>query len=92
MAREFAKKFYASKEWRRCRKDYFAYRHGVCERCGEAGKIVHHKKYITPRNIDDPNITLCWDNLELVCDSCHELEHKNIQDFYFDEEGNIKIK
>lgn len=48
----------------------------MCERCHSAlGFIVHHKKYITPENINDPNITLSWDNLEYICQDCHNIEH-----------------
>ena len=89
MAREFAKHFYKSKEWKKCRNKYFELQHGICERCGEKGKLVHHKKYITPENINNEHITLAFSNLEVLCDSCHEQEHTNKQDFYFDSDGNI---
>ena len=71
----FAKKFYKSKVWRQCRDAYFIFRHGICERCGGAGKIVHHKVTLTPENINDPGVTLNWDLLELVCQDCHNKEH-----------------
>lgn len=79
--KEYAKRFYSSKAWQKCRTAYKAYRGGLCERClarGEyvAGVIVHHKCYITPENINDPNVTLSWDNLELVCRACHDEEHE----------------
>lgn len=68
----------------------------VCERCGDAAIICHHKIYITPVNIDDPNITLNWDNLEAVCLDCHNAEHHkapNTQEgLQFDEEGNLVQK
>ena len=47
----------------------------ICERCGQPAKIVHHKKYITPFNISDPSITLDWNNLECLCQDCHNAEH-----------------
>lgn len=75
MAKEYAKSFYKSKAWRECRASYIAKRHGLCERCEGAGNTVHHKTYITPENINDPNITLNHDNLELLCPTCHQLEH-----------------
>lgn len=92
MAKEFAREFYHSKEWRKCRNSFFDYKHGICERCGGVGKIVHHKVYITPKNISDPYITLNFDYLELLCDSCHDVEHKNKQEYYFDDEGNIVFR
>ena len=54
MAKEWAKSFYQSKAWRRCRDAFFISKQGLCERCENPGKIVHHKIYITPNNINDP--------------------------------------
>ena len=39
------------------------------------GNIVHHKTYITEDNINNPDITLNWDNLECLCQTCHNKEH-----------------
>lgn len=93
MAREFAIKFYKSKEWRKLREKYFKANHGLCERCQRPAKIVHHKKYITPRNIDDVSITLNWSNLELLCIDCHNNEHMANEllenNLMFDENGNV---
>lgn len=83
MAKDYAKAFYDSREWKECRKAYIArtdIHGGFCERClkrGEfkAGVIVHHKIYLTPRNINDPSVTLNFRNLELVCRDCHSEEH-----------------
>jgi len=71
----WARHFYKSKAWGKVREAYIAYRHRLCERCGAGGKIVHHKIYLTPDNINDPEITLSFDNLELLCQECHNLEH-----------------
>lgn len=76
MAKDFARKFYNSSVWHDCRRAYAAYRGGLCERCLRRGyitpgQIVHHKIPLTPENINDENITLSWDNLELVCRDCH---------------------
>ena len=68
---------------------------GLCERCLAHGKIVtgeivRHKVYITPENINDPNVTLSWSNLECVCRECHEKEHNGIQKRYeVDELGRV---
>lgn len=39
------------------------------------GYIVHHKCYIDTTNIYNPDITLNFDNLELLCLDCHNKEH-----------------
>ncbi len=76
MARDFAKKFYNSKEWKKCRESYINNTvDKLCERCGEPGEEVHHIIYLTPDNINDPYITLSFENLELLCSSCHSIEH-----------------
>lgn len=95
MAKEYAKKFYNSAAWKRCKNNYILSVHGLCERCGKPGDIVHHKKRITPMNIDDPEITLNHDNLECLCIDCHNREHnikrKSVtkQGFRFNEKGEL---
>lgn len=92
----YAKKFYNSKAWKICRDSYFNSKYGLCERCAEPGKIVHHKKYITPENIDNPMITLNHNNLELLCQDCHNREHQSTgvtaTGLAFDSEGNLILK
>lgn len=76
MARDFAKVFYNSSAWKKTRKAYIALKYGICERCGQANsKQVHHKKYLTETNISNPDVTLNFKNLELLCDICHQKEH-----------------
>lgn len=79
--KEYAKAFYTSEAWKKTRIAYIKRVNGLCERCKAAGeyvpgKIVHHKKHITPKNINDPRITLSFGNLELLCEDCHNKEHK----------------
>lgn len=76
----FAHSFYVSQEWISCRRAYAKSKGKMCERCGEAGTQVHHKVRLTPQNITDPNVTMNWDNLELLCDECHHNEHKRKMD------------
>lgn len=71
----WAEKFYKSKEWQECREAFLQSKFFLCERCGGVATIAHHKTYLTPENINDPNITLSWDNLEAVCQECHNREH-----------------
>lgn len=75
MAREFSRKFYNSKAWERCRESFKQSKFGLCERCNMPGEEVHHKIYLNPFNINNPDITLNFDNLELLCMSCHSKEH-----------------
>jgi len=92
----WAKSFYKSKAWQDCRDAYFVFRHGLCERCGRPGLIVHHRIYLTPQNINNPNITLSFENLELLCSSCHNEEHHSTDatanGLTFDEGGNLVQK
>ena len=82
--------FYNSSEWKKVRKTYRVYKLNICERCGNIGYYVHHKNYITSKNINDTNITLSFDNLELLCKICHNKEHfKNEIDYKFDEDGQL---
>jgi hypothetical protein len=79
--KEYAKDFYQSAAWKRARQTVIKRANGLCERCKAAGQfvpgvIVHHKEYITPGNIHDASVTLNLDNLELVCEDCHNKEHK----------------
>ena len=86
------KHFYQSKAWRDCRESYLILQNYICERCGEIAKIVHHKTYLTPKNISCPYLTLGHDNLEALCQDCHNAEHHGKPKAYryvFDEWGNV---
>lgn len=80
MAKEFAKSFYKSKAWLKCRESYISSIHGLCERCSDkgiikSGLILHHKIELNPKNINDPDVTLNHDNLEYLCLECHNEHH-----------------
>ena len=80
MAKEWAKSFYKSKPWLRCRDSYIAKRiaidGGLCEVCHEQlGYMVHHKILLTPENINEPEISLNHDFLSYECKDCHD-EHE----------------
>ena len=103
MAQAWARPFYNSKAWRKCRATYIAHRitidGGLCERCSKKGltrlgKEVHHKIYLTLENIKDPNISLSFDNLEYLCETCHSHEHvgeatATREGLMFDENGEL---
>ena len=65
-----------------------------------AATVVHHRKYLTRRNINDPAIALGWDNLEALCQTCHNREHhagnvaraQHERPYYFDENGRPQKK
>ena len=100
MAKEFARVFYDSTEWRNCRKSYIAIRKsidgGMCEQCHERlGFIVHHTVVLTPQNIGDPEISLNHKLLKYVCKTCHDQEEghflfreKKGNRYYFSSDGN----
>jgi hypothetical protein len=98
MAREFARSFYDSTAWRKCRKSYISQRQGLdgglCEHCKqELGYIVDHIEELTPENINDPYITLCHDNLQYLCLPCHNTKtfgKKEEQRYIFDSNGMIQ--
>ena len=78
--KEYAESFYKSIAWKKARATYAKSVGGLCERClryghYNPGEIVHHKIHITPENINNPNITLNFDNLELLCRDCHAATH-----------------
>ena len=98
MAREFTNGFYDKANWKKCRNSFVSKRvsidGGLCERCKkDLGVIVHHKIHITPKNINDPMITLNHDNLEFLCMECHAQEHMGKQPtregLRFNEQGDL---
>ena len=92
MSKQFARAFYDSDAWKDTREAYKKSVNYLCERClkqgiYKPGSIVHHKIHLTPANINDPNITLSFDNLELLCREHHGEEHaKDL------EQGRAKLK
>lgn len=93
MAKEFSRKFYRSKEWKKCREYIYKKYHGVCAQCGAIGEEVHHIIFLTPLNINDPEITLGEDNLILLCRTCHSNKHKDVlvtrENLMFNEFGEL---
>lgn len=94
MAHEYAESFYGSKAWHQCRKAYLSM-HPLCERCLKRGdvtpaKIVHHITYVSPSNINDPDVILNFDNFNAVCQNCHNIIHSGNQielNYTFDSSG-----
>lgn len=55
-----------SRRWRQIREIKLS-RDPLCERCGAVAVIVHHKDRNENNNYSD--------NLESLCNHCHEIEH-----------------
>ena len=71
MAQDWARAFYASGAWVRCRESFAAMRRaadgGVCQDCGRSlGEIAHHWPVpLTAENIGDPAVAPNHDNLRV---------------------------
>lgn len=91
----YAETFYKSRQWQRCRDLCIQRAGGLCERCRKEGVIraaviAHHKKEITPQNINNPEITLNLDNLEALCMDCHaKVHHKREKRYRIDKDGRV---
>ena len=71
--------FYHSTEWRKCSEAFRREKHFTCEMCGKEGWLVHHKQPLTDETADDPDIALNFDNLMLLCNSCHDAIHHKLK-------------
>ena len=92
----WAEWFYTSDAWRTTRAKYMQSKQNICERCGDPAKICHHRVWLTPDNIHDTSMSLNYDNLEALCQACHNKEHhsNNAAEgctlcYQYDEDGNI---
>ena len=100
--------FYNSTYWKKNSKAFALSKNCICERCGRPvyvsgitsylpkdkrlRYVVHHKEYLNNDNISDDDIALGWDNLELLCINCHDIEHNEQptrDGLMFDENGNL---
>lgn len=67
--------FYQSYSWRKKREQILNRDSGLCQTClrqgiTTIGRIVHHIKELR----EDYGLRLTDDNLEVICDSCHNKE------------------
>lgn len=93
----WAERFYSSEAWHACRDGFMRSKGFLCERCSLPddpvfAKIAHHKTHLTRDNINDPYLSLSWDNLEALCQDCHNKEHhksKKKKRYSFDASGNL---
>lgn len=98
MAREFARKFYRSKQWQKARVYVLQRDNYLCTMCGSPAEEVHHIIHLTPENISDPNITINPQNLSSLCKDCHHKVHERgkyakhevvRENLKFDKNGNL---
>lgn len=94
--KDYAKSFYKGNKWQQCRNAYIRSRSYLCEDCMCKGIVkgateVHHVIPITQYNINDPNITLNWNNLKSLCHDCHMARHNEIlqRRYTVDEVGRV---
>ena len=95
--------FYHTQAWENCRESFLKSKRGLCEMCLKEGiitpaRVVHHRKPITPDNVNDPAITLNFDNLMALCQDHHAFVHGSLYDpttgkskrrYSFDDAGRL---
>ena len=79
------KQFYKTMAWRRARDAYIKQRiaidGGLCEVCGQdTGMIVHHMVWLNDSNVNDPEISLSFNNFRYECQTCHNKEKDPVKD------------
>ncbi|MBR5299848.1 MAG: HNH endonuclease [Bacteroidales bacterium] len=94
--RSIDRAFYKSREWENCRTAYLQQVGYWCERCKAKGiyepaRVVHHKIHLNESNYRDASISLNFDNLEALCQDCHNKEHFGRTDrrYEVDAEGHL---
>lgn len=98
MSRSINEGFYKTKQWLNCRASYLKSVQGLCERCLAKGiytaaKHVHHKIHLTEDNVTDPAIAYGFDNLEALCQDCHNAEHfPRRRRYKVDEAGRVTVR
>ena len=88
-------RFYKTAQWKRCRVEYLRL-HPWCEECMKHGRYnparyVHHKVFLNETNVDNPEVSLNFANLEALCMDCHNKIHfgGNKKRYAVDEFGRI---
>ena len=81
----WAREFYDSVQWKHVRSAYMKKVAGLCEECLKVGVItpavdVHHVVKLTEKNVNDPNISLSFGNLQALCREHHAAKHKRSRD------------
>lgn len=59
----------------------------------QPGYIVDHKKELTPDNINDPDISLSFNNFQYLCLVCHNKKtfaEETNTNYFFDNNGQVQ--
>ncbi|MCR4657316.1 MAG: HNH endonuclease [Lachnospiraceae bacterium] len=74
MAKDWAKSFYNSTEWKRMRKSILSRDKYRCQSkgCFSSAEEVHHIIELNESNIKDKNVSLNPKNLISLCSDCHK--------------------
>ncbi len=79
MSKDVLHDFYCSKAWLDLARAMKSKSGGVCAMCGKVADISelrpHHKIELTIENVTDPTIALNPDNIEVICNDCHNKVH-----------------
>ena len=54
-----------------------------------AGEVVHHITELTPDNISNPDISLNFNNLKLLCRDHHGQAHRQGRRYFVNSDGKI---
>ena len=84
-------KFYHSRKWKAVRRHIRHRDQGICQKCGNVGREVHHKIPLSLRNYQT-ELAIDPENLVLLCRSCHLAERGAgmvRDDVMFDEQGRM---
>ena len=94
MSTGILRQFYTRQAWVKCRRSFFNSKYGLCEQCNAPGEEVHHKDPLTPSDVhSNPAKCYGWDNLQLLCRTCHELTRIRREDgLGFDANGDIVFR
>ena len=91
-------KFYHLKEWLDVRDEVRKRDRGKCQRCGKFirsladDSVVDHIIELSPDNFDDINIRLGFNNLQLLCKTCHNIKtFGKAHGFDLDARDNINL-
>lgn len=76
MAKQFARQFYHSQLWKEVRDSVLKRDNYICVQCSAPAKEVHHKIKLTPKNINDIQISVNENNLISLCRDCHMAIHR----------------
>ena len=84
--------FYKEQAWERAREAFLKKQRYICERCGGAANVAHHREHLNADNVTDAATAYGFENLEALCSKCHNEEHKRQKRRYvFLDDGTIKI-